>query len=58
LNSGCFWKRNAFVRKSGVVRIQFLPAMPTNLSRDEFMQQLQSTIELATNELVKHQINE
>ncbi len=54
LNSGRFWRRNAFVRKSGVVQIEFLPPMPTNLKRDEFMQQLQHNIELATDALVKN----
>jgi 1-acyl-sn-glycerol-3-phosphate acyltransferase len=54
LNSGLFWKRNAFVRKAGVVRIKFLLAMPTGLPREEFMQRLQSTIETASNELIEN----
>jgi 1-acyl-sn-glycerol-3-phosphate acyltransferase len=56
LNSGIFWGRNAWVRKSGLVQVQFLKAMPEGLSNYNFMQTLQNEIETASNELIKNHI--
>lgn len=52
LNSGVFWPRRSFMRKSGVIVVEFLPAIPVGLSRPEFMSKLQSSIEAATERLV------
>jgi 1-acyl-sn-glycerol-3-phosphate acyltransferase len=54
LNSGCFWKRNAWVRKAGIVRIRFLPPMPQGLAKEEFMEMLQSTIEEHSIKLIEY----
>ncbi|MBI3441238.1 MAG: 1-acyl-sn-glycerol-3-phosphate acyltransferase [Proteobacteria bacterium] len=52
LNSGVFWGRNAFFKKSGVVTFEFLPAIPAGLPPLQMMEQLERDIETATNRLV------
>ena len=51
LNSGLFWGRNAFLRKSGVIVIEFLPPLPADLDRKAFMEALVERIETATRAL-------
>jgi 1-acyl-sn-glycerol-3-phosphate acyltransferase len=52
LNSGLFWGRRAFNKKSGIITIEFLPAIPPGLPRREFMRELQSRMEGASERLV------
>lgn len=52
LNSGLFWGRGSLAKRSGVVTIEFLPAIPPGLDRKAFMAQLQDTIEAGTARLV------
>jgi len=51
LNSGLFWSRNAFLRHSGVITLEILPALPRNLDRKSVMTALQQQIETATQAL-------
>jgi 1-acyl-sn-glycerol-3-phosphate acyltransferase len=51
-NAGLFWARNAFIKKSGKITIEFLPPIEAGLSREVFMQQLQQSIETSTNSLL------
>ncbi|HIJ62600.1 MAG TPA: 1-acyl-sn-glycerol-3-phosphate acyltransferase [Rhodospirillaceae bacterium] len=51
LNSGLFWGRNAFLRQSGRITLEILPAMPEGLDRRRFMDELQNRIETATRAL-------
>ena len=51
LNSGLFWSRAAFTKKSGVIDVQLLPEIPPGLNRREFMARLEHDIETATNAL-------
>lgn len=52
LNSGCFWGRNAFLKRPGKIIIEFLPPIPPGLPKDQLLPQLQQTIDSATNQLV------
>lgn len=52
LNSGVFWGRNAFFKKSGVITFEFLPAIPAGLPPLQVMEQLEKTLEEATERLV------
>lgn len=52
LNTGVFWPRRSFLRYPGVAVIEFLPVIEPGLSRDEFAQRLQDTIERETSRLV------
>ncbi len=52
LNSGLFWPRRSFRRYPGVVRVEFLPAIPPGLDRQTFYDRLQDAIETKTAELV------
>ena len=52
LNSGLFWGRRAFRKSPGTITIEFLPAIPPGLPRREFMQELQSRLEEASDRLV------
>jgi len=51
LNSGMFWRRNAFLRHPGKITLQVLPAIPPGLARETFMARLQDDIETATRKL-------
>ncbi|TAE33636.1 MAG: 1-acyl-sn-glycerol-3-phosphate acyltransferase [Alphaproteobacteria bacterium] len=54
LNSGCFWSRNAWVRKAGTVEVEILPPMPSGLDKQAFMRSLKEQIEGTTTQLVEH----
>ena len=51
LNSGYFWGRRHFIKKPGVLTIQFLPPIPKNMERKAFMKELEIRIESATRKL-------
>jgi 1-acyl-sn-glycerol-3-phosphate acyltransferase len=51
LNSGLLWAKNSFVRKPGVITIEFLPPIPRGLTRQEMMGLLQSELESASDRL-------
>ncbi len=51
LNSGLFWRRNAFIRHSGVITLEVLPALPRGLDRKAVMLLLQQRVEAATRSL-------
>ena len=49
LNSGLFWTGPmGFIKKRGTIVVDFLPAIPPGLKRQDFMSELQSRIETAT----------
>ena len=50
LNSGLFW--TGFIKNSGCIVIEFLPAIPAGLTRAEFMRTLEQRTEEATARLV------
>lgn len=52
LNSGLFWGRNAFFKKSGVITFEFLPAIPPGIPPLQMMEMLEKSIEEATDRLV------
>jgi 1-acyl-sn-glycerol-3-phosphate acyltransferase len=52
LNSGLFWPRRQWVRRPGVVVIEFLEPIPPLLERDAFMSLLQDRIETASDRLI------
>ena len=53
LNSGLFWGRQAFVKKAGVITIEYLPPIPPGLDRKSFMRELEARIETAAERLAK-----
>lgn len=52
INSGLYWPRNSFWKKSGTVVIEFLPPIPPGLPEREVLADLQEKIESASNRLV------
>ncbi len=48
LNSGMFWPRRTFVKRSGTIVLELLPPIMPGLSRREFAAQLEERIETAT----------
>jgi 1-acyl-sn-glycerol-3-phosphate acyltransferase len=52
LNSGYFWGRNRFLRRSGTVDVEILPPLPTGMEKSVFMQTLQNHIETVTARLI------
>ena len=53
LNSGMFWRKRSFMKNSGTIVIEFLPAMPKGLGSREFIKELQDRIETACQTLIK-----
>ena len=51
LNSGMFWGRAAWRKFPGTITVRFLPQIPPNLGKAEFMEQLEQTIETHTAQL-------
>lgn len=51
LNSGLFWGRNAFLRRSGTIVLEFLPALPPGMNRKELLPAVKNRIEAATRAL-------
>ena len=53
LNSGLYWPPHGFVRKPGVIIVEFLPAIEPGLTKDAFMAELQTRIETASDALLE-----
>jgi 1-acyl-sn-glycerol-3-phosphate acyltransferase len=53
LNAGLFWPRRRFLRNPGKIILEFLPAIPPGLKREEFQRQLLAAIETSTAALVR-----
>ncbi len=53
LNSGLFWGRRSFIKKSGTITLEFLPAIPPGLSRKAFMAELETRLEGASRRLAQ-----
>lgn len=53
LNSGVYWGKNAFFKKSGTIVIEFLPPILAGLPKKEFAERLQNNIETASNRLLQ-----
>jgi 1-acyl-sn-glycerol-3-phosphate acyltransferase len=51
LNTGLFWGRRGFARRSGVTVIEYLPPIPPGLDRDAFADRLEAAIEAACTRL-------
>lgn len=51
LNSGVFWGRRAFLKRPGVITVEFLPPIAPGLKRAEFMAELERRIETASDRL-------
>jgi len=52
LNSGVFWPKGKISKKPGKIILEFLPAIESGLSRQEFMSKLESAIEKKSAELL------
>jgi 1-acyl-sn-glycerol-3-phosphate acyltransferase len=51
LNSGLFWGRRAFLKRPGTITVEFLPPIPPGLPRRQFIAELESRIETASDRL-------
>ena len=52
VNSGLFWGRRSMIKRPGLITLEFLPPIEPGLKRREFMQQLEITVEAATDRLI------
>ncbi len=52
LNSGLFWGRRSFVKRPGIIQVEFLEAIQPGLDRKAFMAELEQRIETATDRLI------
>lgn len=53
MNSGVYWPRNSFWKKSGTVVFEFLPPIPPGLPERDVMAMLETQIESASRRLVE-----
>ncbi|MGL4638046.1 MAG: lysophospholipid acyltransferase family protein [Beijerinckiaceae bacterium] len=51
-NAGVTWPRREFIKRPGLVVLEFLPAIPPGLPKAEFHARLQETIETHSNRLI------
>jgi 1-acyl-sn-glycerol-3-phosphate acyltransferase len=54
LNSGLFWPKRSFLKKPGLITIEFLPPIPPGLPRAELMTRLEKELEGTTDILIRH----
>ena len=52
LNSGLFWGRRSFAKRSGTILVEFLEPIQPGLDRMAFMAELELRVETATNRLI------
>ncbi len=52
LNAGVFWPRRSLRKRAGTITVEFLPAIPPGLPRDEFLRRLEQELEAASDRLV------
>lgn len=52
LNSGVYWPRRKLIKNPGTIVVDICPILPAGLSRDEFLFQLETAIETASNRLL------
>ena len=52
LNSGLYWPRRALNFRPGTIKVEFLPALPPGLRREEFMSRIEREIETASDRLL------
>ena len=52
-NVGVFWPRHGIYRKPGMAVVEFLPAIPPGLPADAFMAALETSVESASNRLMR-----
>ncbi len=57
MNSGLFWKKNAFFKYPGKVIFEFLPPIPSGLNGSAALAQLQTVLEKKSNELVSEELS-
>lgn len=57
LNSGLFWPRRGFVKRSGTVTVEILPAIPADTPRAELMRRLETELEAASDRLLHPRTN-
>jgi 1-acyl-sn-glycerol-3-phosphate acyltransferase len=51
-NVGVFWPKRGILRKPGLAVVEFLPAIPANLPRQDFMAALEEQVEAASDRLM------
>lgn len=52
LSTGLIWKPKGVLRSPGVAKIKILPPIPAGLSREDFMRELETRIETASQDLL------
>ena len=57
MNSGLFWKKKAFFKYPGKVIFEFLPIIPSGQKPSDVLKQLEQSIEVKSNALVKETQN-
>jgi 1-acyl-sn-glycerol-3-phosphate acyltransferase len=53
LNSGLLWPKNSFLKKPGLITIEFLPPIPPGLERHTMMERLKNDLEGTSEQLLK-----
>jgi len=54
MNSGLFWPKGSFIKKSGVVTFKILPVIPSGLPKKEILKRMEETIETESQKLIQN----
>ena len=54
LNSGKFWSKNSFVKKPGIITLEYLPPINPGLNKKDFILNLQNVIEDNSSKLLEY----
>jgi 1-acyl-sn-glycerol-3-phosphate acyltransferase len=57
INAGLYWQKDTFIKKSGKIIVEFLPAIDKNLPKNDFTTQLQEIIDGKSQQLVDEALN-
>tara|TARA_B100001123_G_C14928411_1_gene874672 strand:- start:58 stop:678 length:621 start_codon:yes stop_codon:yes gene_type:complete len=53
VNSGIYWPKNTFIKKSGKIIIKLLKPLPPKLKKSDFLKKIELDIESETNKIIK-----
>lgn len=56
LNAGLFWPRRSFMRRPGTIVVEFLEPIAAGRDQDEFLRELEVSIETASNRLLPPEV--
>ncbi|HFB2048036.1 MAG: 1-acyl-sn-glycerol-3-phosphate acyltransferase [Hyphomicrobiaceae bacterium] len=54
INSGAFWAKNGFMKRSGIITVSYLPSIQPGLTTEKFLEQLEKEIKKEKERLTRY----